>query len=151
MQRLDRDVFAVPGVRYIIYLEGINDIGQILRKDSPEQGLTADELELAATQMVIRAHQKNIKVFGAALIPWGPKVTPPNSDWPKARAVLEQYNEWVRTSKVFDGVVDLNHATADPEAPQTLLPAYDSGDHVHPSDAGYEAMARAVDLQFFSK
>jgi lysophospholipase L1-like esterase len=151
LQRLDRDVLAVPGVRYLIYLEGINDIGQILKKDAPERTLTAADLELAATQIVIRAHQKHVKVLGATLIPWGPKETPPNSDWPKARAVLDAYNEWVRTSKVFDAVIDLNRATADPQAPQTLLSAFDSGDHVHPSDAGYEAMARTIDLQVLAK
>lgn len=151
LQRFDRDVLALPGVRYFIYLEGINDIGQMLKPDSPERALTVDDLTLAATQLVVRAHEHGVKVMGATLLPFGPKNTPPSVDWPKAREVLDQYNEWVRTSHVFDGVVDFNKAIADPEAPQTILPAYDSGDHVHPSDAGYDAMARAVDLSFFSK
>lgn len=151
MQRLDRDVLAQPGVRYLIYLEGINDIGQIRRPGSPENTLTVDELTLAATQLVSRAHQHGVRVLGATLLPFGPKDPPPNSDWPKARQVLDQYNAWVRTSGVFDGVVDLNHATVDPQSPETILPAYDSGDHVHPSDAGYDAMARAIDLSAFSK
>jgi lysophospholipase L1-like esterase len=97
------------------------------------------------------ARMAGVKVMGATLLPFGPKDAPPSVDWPKARQVLDQYNEWVRTSHVFDGVVDFNKAVADPEAPQTMLPAYDSGDHVHPSDAGYDAMARAVDLSLFSK
>jgi lysophospholipase L1-like esterase len=151
LQRFDRDVLALPGVRYFIYLEGINDIGQMLKPDSPERSLTVDELTLAATQLVVRAHEHGVKVMGATLLPFGPKDAPPSVDWPTARQVLDQYNEWVRTSHVFDGVVDFNKAVADPEAPQTILPAYDSGDHVHPSDAGYDAMARAVDLSFFSK
>lgn len=151
LQRFDRDVLALPGVRYFIYLEGINDIGQMLKPDSPERTLTVDELILAATQLVIRAHQHGVKAMGATLLPFGPKDPPSNADWTKARQVLDQYNDWVRTSHVFDGVVDFNKAVADPEAPQTMLPAYDSGDHVHPSDAGYDAMARAVDLSFFSK
>jgi lysophospholipase L1-like esterase len=151
LQRFDRDVLAVPGVRYLIYLEGINDIGQIMRPDSAERTLTIDELILAATQLVTRAHGHGIKVMGATLLPFGPKEPPSNVDWPGARKVLDQYNDWVRTSHVFDAVVDMNRAVADPQAPQTILPAYDSGDHVHPSDAGYEAMARAIDLSFFEK
>jgi lysophospholipase L1-like esterase len=151
LQRIDRDVFALPGVRYCIYLEGINDIGQVMRPDSPEKTLTVDELILAATQLVIRAHQHGVKVMGATLLPFGPKDPPANVDWPGARRIIDQYNDWARTSHVFDGVVDFNKAVADPQAPQTMLPVYDSGDHVHPSDAGYDAMARAVDLSFFSR
>jgi lysophospholipase L1-like esterase len=151
MQRLDRDVFAQPGVRYVIYLEGINDIGQILKPDSPEKTLSVDELIFAATQLVTRAHQHGVKVIGATLLPFGSKDVPANSSWLMARQVLDQYNGWVRTSGVFDGIVDFNKVTADPQSPQTMLPAYDSGDHVHPSDAGYDAMARAVDLSLLSK
>jgi lysophospholipase L1-like esterase len=149
LRRFDRDVLAQPGVRYVIYLEGINDIGQILRPGSPESTVTADDLIFAATQMVIRAHQHGVKVFGATLLPFGPRNLPANPDWPRVRQVIGQYNEWVRTSHVFDGVVDFDKATADPQAPQTMLPAYDSGDHVHPNDAGYKAMADAIDLSMF--
>jgi lysophospholipase L1-like esterase len=100
---------------------------------------------------VLRAHQHGVKVIGATLLPFGPKNPPSNADWPKARRVVDQYNDWVRTSHIFDSVADFNKAVADPDAPQTMLPAFDSGDHVHPSDAGYDAMARIVDLGFFSK
>jgi lysophospholipase L1-like esterase len=150
LSRFDRDVLAQPGVRYIIYLEGINDIGQIMRADSPEKDLTADDLIFAATQLVTRAHGHGVKVFGATLLPFGSRNLP-NPEWVKKRQVLDQYNNWVRNGHGFDGVVDFNKATADPQAPQTMLPAYDSGDHVHPSDAGYKAMADAIDLGAFSK
>jgi lysophospholipase L1-like esterase len=151
MARFDRDVLAQPGVRYIIYLEGINDIGQILKPDSPEQKLTADDLIFAATQLVTRAHQHGVKVFGATLLPFGPKTPPANPQWARVRQTINEYNDWVRTGAAFDGVVDFNRATADPQAPQAMLPAYDSGDHVHPNDAGYKAMADSVDLDGLTK
>lgn len=149
MARFDRDVLAQPGVRYVIYLEGINDIGQILKPGSPEKTLTVDDLIFAATQLVTRAHQHGVKIFGATLLPFGPQNLPPNPGWQKVRQTIEDYNTWVRTSHVFDGVVDFNKATADPQSPQSMLPAYDSGDHGHPNDAGYKAMADAIDLRLF--
>jgi lysophospholipase L1-like esterase len=149
--RFDRDVLAQPGLRYVIYLEGINDICQILKADSPEKTLTVDDLIFAATQLVIRAHQHGVKVFGATLLPFGPKTLPADPGWARVREVLSEYNDWVRTGHVFDGVIDFNKATADPQALQTMLPAYDSGDHVHPNDAGYKAMADSIDLSAFSK
>jgi lysophospholipase L1-like esterase len=149
LERFDRDVLAQPGVRYVIYLEGINDIGQILKPGSPEKTLSVDDLIFAAMQLVTRAHQHEVKVFGATLIPFGPKNLPDNPDWVKVRQTIDQYNDWVRTADVFDGVGDFNKATADPQARQTLLPAYDSGDHGHPNDAGYKAMAEAIDLSMF--
>jgi lysophospholipase L1-like esterase len=149
MARFDRDVLAQPGIRYVIYLEGINDIGQILKTNSPEKTLTVDDLIFAAAQLVARAHQHGVKVFGATLLPFGPKELPSDSNWLKVREMIDAYNGWVRTSHVFDGIVDFNKATADPQAPQTLLPAYDSGDHGHPNDAGYKAMADSIDLGMF--
>jgi lysophospholipase L1-like esterase len=83
------------------------------------------------------------------LLPFGPKNLPEDPHWAWVREVINEYNDWVRTGQAFDGVVDFNKATADPQAPQTILPAYDSGDHGHPNDAGYKAMADAVDLSMF--
>ncbi len=148
LARFDRDVLAQPGVRYVIYLEGINDIGQILRPTSPESTLTVDDLIFAAKQMIARAHIHGVKVFGATLLPAGAKAEP-NPAWVKVRAMIDRYNDWVRTSDSFDGVIDFNKAVADPQAPQIILPAYDSGDHVHPNDAGYKAMADCIDLSIF--
>lgn len=148
LARFDRDVLAQPGVRYVIYLEGINDIGQLLRTSSPEKTLTVNDLIFAATQMITRAHMHGIKVFGATLLPAGAKIES-NPAWVKVRRMIDQYNDWVRTSHAFDGVIDFNKAVADPQAPQIILPAYDSGDHGHPNDAGYKAMADAIDLSLF--
>jgi len=148
LQRFDRDVLAQPGVRYVIYLEGINDIGQLLKPASPEKELRVEDLIFAAKQMITRAHMHGVKVFGATLLPAGAKIES-NPAWVKVRQMIDQYNDWVRTSHAFDGVVDFNKAIADPQAPQIMLPAYDSGDHVHPNDAGYKAMADAIDLSMF--
>lgn len=148
LARFDRDVLAQPGVRYVIYLEGINDIGQLLRPNSPEKTLTVDDLIFAAKQMIARAHIHGVKVFGATLLPAGAKAES-NPAWVKVRGMIAQYNEWVRTSHTFDGIVDFNKAVADPQTPQIILPAYDSGDHVHPDDAGYKAMAACINLSMF--
>lgn len=150
-ERFDRDVLAQPGVRYVIYLEGINDIGQVTQEASPEKNLTADELIFAATQLVARAHLHGIKVIGATLLPFWSKAVPDQPGWARVRPLIEQYNNWVRTSNTFDSVADFNKATADPQDPQVILPLYDSGDHVHPSDAGYKAMADSVDLRDLTK
>jgi lysophospholipase L1-like esterase len=151
LARFDRDVLAQPGIRYVIYLEGINDIGQILKSDSPEKALEASDLAFAASQLVARAHQHGVKVFGATLLPYGPGDVPPKPGLEKIRQLIDRYNNWVRTGGVFDGVVDFNKATADPHAPQTMLPLYNSGDNGHPNDAGYKAMADAIDLALFDK
>jgi len=148
MQRFDRDVLAEPGVRYVIYLEGINDIGQLLRPRSPEKTLTAEDMIFAASQIIARAHMHGVKVFGATLLPAGARIES-NPAWVKVRQEIGRYNDWVRTSHAFDGVVDFHKAVADPGEPDILLPAYDSGDHVHPNDAGYKAMADAIDLAIF--
>jgi lysophospholipase L1-like esterase len=149
LARFDSDVLAQPGVRYVIYLEGINDIGQILKPDSPEKDLAVSSLIFAATQLVARAHQQGVKVIGATVLAFGAKNTPKTPEWLRVRQVINQYNDWVRTSRTFDAVADFNKVTADPEAPDTLLPAFDHGDHTHPNDAGYKAMADAVRLDDF--
>ncbi len=151
LERFDRDVLAQPGVRYVIYLEGINDIGQMRRPDSPEHTLTAQDLIFAATQLVARAHEHGVKVFGATLLPFGPRDIPEKvrPEWARMREVMNEYNDWVRTGGVFDGVIDFYKAMEDPKDPEIMLPAYDSGDHGHPNDAGYKVMADAIDLKLF--
>ncbi len=142
LARFDRDVLAQPGVTHVIVLEGINDIGMGGR--SP-QAPTADDLIAAHRQLVERAHTKGLKIFGATLLPYeGAAYFTPDGE-----AKRQAVNGWLRTSKVYDGVIDFDAAVRDPKQPTKLLAAYDSGDALHPSDAGYKAMAAAVDLALF--
>lgn len=145
LARFDRDVIAQSGVKYLIILEGINDIGRL--KNPHEQGdkITADDLIFGLSQLVTRAHQHAIKVFGATLTPY----LPTGYSSPQGEQVRRDYNQWIRTSGVFDGVIDFDKITQDPAHPDQFLPDYDSGDHLHPKDAGYKAMGDAIDLSLF--
>lgn len=145
LSRFDRDVLGQSGVKYLILLEGINDIGRLAHLRDPADNITAGQLETAMRQMVERAHGAGILVYGATLTPYGGAGY--YSD--KGEQVREAVNAWIRSSGVFDGVVDFDKATQDPQNPTRFLPAYDSGDHLHPSDAGYKAMADAIDLSLF--
>jgi lysophospholipase L1-like esterase len=147
--RFDRDVLAQDGVRYLIIVEGINDIGAIAKPRDPEDNLTAPELTSALTfvltQLATRAHAHGIKVFGATLTPYiGAGYASPEGE-----AAREAVNTWIRTSGVFDGVIDFDKATRDPAKPNVFLPSADSGDHLHPGDAGYEVMGSSIDLSLF--
>ncbi len=149
LARFDRDVLAQSGVRYLIILEGINDIGAIGRPRDADDSLTAPELTSALTfalnQLVTRAHTHGIKVFGATLTPYlGAGYVSAAGE--EAR---EAVNNWIRTSAVFDGVIDFDEVTRDPANPNVFLPSVDSGDHLHPGDAGYEAMGSSIDLSLF--
>jgi len=145
LARFDRDVLSTPGGRYVILLEGINDIGR-----NDETGVTADDLITGYRQLISRAHSKGLYIFGGTLTPFHGSVydplAPPRSD----RELMRQtVNNWIRSSGEFDAVIDFDAAVRDPAAPTQLLGTYDSGDHIHPSDAGYSAMANAVNLNLF--
>jgi lysophospholipase L1-like esterase len=145
LARFDRDVIAQSGVKYLIILEGINDIGRLKDPHEPGDNITADDLIFGLTQLVTRAHQHGIKMFGATLTPY----LPTGYSSPQGEQVRQAYNQWIRTSGIFDGVIDFDKITQDPANPGTFLPAYDSGDHLHPGDAGYKAMGDAIDLSLF--
>lgn len=145
LARFDRDVLSQTGVKYLIVLESINDIGALHTPNQPNYNLTAEDLEQGLAQMVARAHEHGIKVFGATLTPY--KGAGYYTD--KGEKIREAVNQWIRTSGVFDGVIDFDKAVRNPAAPLTYLPAYDSGDHLHPKDAGYSAMANAIPLSLF--
>jgi lysophospholipase L1-like esterase len=140
LARLDRDVLSQPGVRDVILLEGINDIGQSDLGTTPK--VTATDLIAGYRQIIDRVHAAGLRIFGATLTPFKGA-----SYWtPEGEQTREAVNQWIRTSGAFDGTIDFAAATASPTDPQTFDPAYDSGDHLHPRDAGYEAMAQAVNL-----
>lgn len=145
LARFDRDVLALPGLKYLIILESINDIGQLHNPNLPFYNVTAQDLEQGLTQLVARAHEHGIKVFGATLTPY--KGAGYYTD--KGEQIREAVNAWIRTSGVFDGVVDFDKATQNPADPLTYAPTADSGDHLHPGDAGYTAMANSIPLSLF--
>lgn len=145
LARFDRDVLAQAGVKYMIVLEGINDIGRLARANDPADAVTAEDLEQGLQQLVARAHEHGIKVFGATLTPYQGA----GYYSAKGEAVREALNQWIRTSGVFDAVVDFDKTTRDPANPNKYLPKFDHGDHLHPSDAGYEAMGDSIDLSLF--
>jgi lysophospholipase L1-like esterase len=132
--RLVQDVFTKPGVRTVILFEGVNDIGT--------GGASADALIAGYRDMVAKAHAAGRCLIGATITPFGGSVYLGD----KNEAVRQEVNAFIRTSGVFDGVVDFDRATRDPDDPTRLLPADDSGDHLHLSDAGYQAIADSVDL-----
>jgi len=134
-------------VKYVILLEGINDIDQTINPDSAEAQLTAQQLISAATQMVERAHAHGIMVYGATLTPNGNR----SGVTPHVNELRSAYNQWLRTAGVVDAVIDFDKAVRDIQQPGNLAPANDSGDHLHPSDAGYKAMADAIDLALFQR
>jgi lysophospholipase L1-like esterase len=141
LARFDRDVLLQTGAAYVIVLEGINDIGVARANATP----TAQDLITAHEQMIERAHAMGLKIYGATLTPFeGAAYATPEGE-----AKRTALNEWIRTSGKYDGVIDFDKAARDPMAPAKFNPLYDSGDHLHPNDAGYKAMGEAIDLSLF--
>jgi lysophospholipase L1-like esterase len=144
LARLDRDVLTEPGVRWVILLEGINDIN--IHGQVPGPGvLTAEDLIVGYKQIIARAHMQNVKIMGATLTPdMGVFLSGPVGE-----ATRQKANEWIRNSGAFDAVVDLDAALRDKSDPTKLREDFDSGDHIHPNDAGNRAMADAFNLSTF--
>ncbi len=147
LSRIDRDVLSQSGVRYVIILESINDIGRLAHLTNPYDDITAQQLEMGLKQIADAAHEHGIKAIGATLTPYGGAGY--SSD--KGEQVREAVNDWIRNSGTFDGVADFDKATQDPANPTHFNAAYDSGDHLHPKDDGYKAMAGSIDLTMFAK
>jgi len=136
--RFDHHVAAQPGATHVIFMEGINDIGQARENPTP----SADDVIAAHKQIIERAHARGLKIYGATLTPFYGAAYYSEVGEAKRQAV----NQWIRTSNAYDAVIDFDKVTRDPGDPKKLLAAYDSCDHLHPSDAGYKAMADAIDL-----
>ena len=150
LDRFDRDVLAQPGARDVIVLLGINDIGQPTSIAPPSEAVTVDELIVGYRQLIARAHERGLRIFGATMTPFQDTTIPgyyTEANEAKRLAV----NRWIRTSGEYDGVIDFDRAVRDPAQPLRMLPQYDSGDHLHPNDAGMRAMADAIPLRLFSE
>ena len=150
LARFQRDVLAQPGIRAVIVLMGINDIAW---KDTPlaldDESTTAEDLISGYQQLIARAHARGVRIIGATLTPFeGALEDTPMRGYYNAdkERVRQQVNNWIRHSGAFDAVIDFDAILRDPAHPTRLLPAYDSGDHLHPGDAGNRAMANAIDL-----
>ncbi len=148
LARFDRDVLAQPGVKYIIVLEGINDLGHPGTSAPASETVSAQDLIAGLQQMAERAHENGLKIFAATLMPFE-GTTYKGYFSPEKELKRKAVNEWIRTGKAFDGMIDFDKAVRDPNRPDRMLAAYDSGDHLHPNDAGYEAMGHTIDLSLF--
>lgn len=146
LARFDRDVLSRPGVRWVLLLEGINDIGFLaFAGNDPSEQLTVEDIIAGYRMLVERARLHGLGIIGGTLMPFEGVPTWSES----AERMRQQVNEWIRTSGAFDAVVDFDAVMRDPAAPTKLRAAYDSGDHIHPNDAGNQAMADAIDLDLF--
>jgi lysophospholipase L1-like esterase len=150
LARFDRDVLAQPGVRFVILLEGVNDLGTLTR-DRPatpgEHRALVQRIIAAYAQMIAKAHARGVALFGGTILPYGGSAY----YHPDAlnEADRQAVNAWIRAPGHFDGVIDFDGALRDPSHPDRLLPAYDSGDHLHPGPEGYARMAGAIPLGLF--
>jgi lysophospholipase L1-like esterase len=146
LARFDRDVLGRDGVKYVIVLESINDLGFPHQPDAHgTQEVTAEQLIAGLQQIITRAHAHGMQVFGGTLTPYEGA----NYYSAEGERKREAVNNWIRTSGAFDGVIDFDAAVRDPQNPLQFLSTYDSGDHLHPNDAGYKAMADAIKLSLF--
>jgi lysophospholipase L1-like esterase len=147
LARFDRDVLAQAGVKYLVIMESINDIGHATDPAKPYDIVSAADLIAGLSQLAARAHTHDIKVIGATLTPFvGAKYQSPAGE-----EMRQAINKWIRTTDQLDGVIDFDKVTTDPTHPGMFLVLDDSGDHLHPGDAGYKAMGESIDLNLFTK
>ena len=142
LARLNADVLRQSGITHVILLEGLNDIGH------EPHTLDADEIIAGMKQIADQVHAQDVTIFAGTLTPFK-GATIRNYYTEEGERTRQQVNEWIRTSGYFDGVIDFDEVLRDPNQPLYLHEDYDSGDHLHPNDAGYKAMAEAVDLSMF--
>ncbi|HSR99952.1 MAG TPA: SGNH/GDSL hydrolase family protein [Kofleriaceae bacterium] len=141
--RADRDVLIQSSASHVIVLEAINDIG--LQNFDPAQAVSADDIIAGHRQLISRAHARGLKVIGATLTP----IEGSAYFAPETEAKRQAVNAFIRSGRAYDAVIDFDLVTRDPAQPTRFLPSFDSGDHLHPSDTGYQAMADAIDLRLF--
>ncbi|HKV61024.1 MAG TPA: SGNH/GDSL hydrolase family protein [Candidatus Acidoferrum sp.] len=152
LSRFDRDVLAPAGVRWLIVFEGVNDLGGLARNGEvpqAEHAALVERILSAYQQLIERAHAHGLRVFGATITPYvGSNYYHPG---PLSETDRQLVNQWIRAPGHFDTLIDFDSVVRDPEHPDQLLPAFDSGDHLHPSPAGYKAMGEAIPLAAFAK
>lgn len=149
LKRYDRDALDKPGVRWVVLLQGINDITATQLLPNPADKVTVEQIADGMKALVARARARGVKVFGCTLLPRaGARGSRPHT--PAGEAMRVKLNEWIRTGGAFDAVVDFEAAVRDPARPTYLRADFDSGDGTHPNDAGYRAMAAAFDLALLS-
>jgi len=153
LKRFERDVLAQAGVKYVVVALGVNDIlfpGAFIPKS---EKVNANSITSGYRQLIARAHKKSIRVIGSTIPPFEHAMfrSPMFKDFysPEKEHVRQQVNAWIRSGGEFDGVIDFDKAVRDPHHPTQLLPAYDSGDHLHPNDAGNVAQGKMIPLTLF--
>jgi lysophospholipase L1-like esterase len=146
LNRFERDVLSKPNVRWIIVLTGSNDISASDMLDTAKDKVSAQQIIGGLQQLIARAHAKGVKVYGATLLPKA-GMAKPFIHTVESQRKRDEVNAWIRSSGAFDAVVDFARLMADPARPDRLAPRYDSGDHLHPNDAGFAAMAAAIELR----
>jgi lysophospholipase L1-like esterase len=151
LARFDRDVLAPAAVRWVIVFEGVNDLGGLSRNGEvppAQHAALVQDVIAAYDQMILRAHAHGLRIYGATITPYsGSTYYHPG---PMSEADRQQVNRWIRAERHFDAVIDFDSIVRDPDHPDRLLPAYDCGDHLHPSPAGYKAMGNAIALELFA-
>ena len=143
LDRFERDALDIPGATAIIVLEGINDIGWAFDANGDTGPVSAADLIGAYKQLIARAHARGLKILGGTILPYEDA----GYYHPEGEAVRRAVNDWIRTGGAFDGVIDFEQAVRDPQHPTRYRGADQSGDNLHPNDAGYHAMSEAVDLK----
>src|SRR5438105_383612 len=147
LRRFDRDVLAQPGVTHTVIMLGTNDLRN--RNGKPEEEVTAPQMIAGLKQFAVRGQARGIKVIGGTLTPFENETFLPGAWNPRREAVRQAVNEWLRKAEGFDAIIDFDRALRDPAHPTQMLPIYDCGDHLHPSDLGYRTMGDAIDLGLF--
>lgn len=147
VKRFDRDVLAQPGVTHAIVVLGINDIRN--RRGLAEEVVTAEEMIAGLGQMALRARDRGIKIFGGTLTPFENETFLRGAYTPEGEAKRNAVNDWIRHGGAFHAVIDFDKGLRDPDHWPRMLPIYDNGDHLHPSDLGYNRMGDLIDLSLF--
>ncbi len=149
LRRLDRDVIAQPGVTHAIIMLGTNDLRN--RSAKPEEEVTAAQMIAGLKQIALRGQARGIKMLGCTLTPYWNETFLPGAWNPRRETVRQAVNAWLREGSAFDSLIDFDQALRDPENPLRMVPKFDCGDHLHPSDLGYCTMGDAIDLALFEQ